>query len=284
MCRATRDALLYPGRTMRALTILPLMLVFSLTAVACGGEKEPTEADLLHEEAVELARAGDIHGALAMLDETIALDEDHAPSYVTRGQIFALNGEYTLAVTEFDNAIRNDDELVAAYLLRGVARILEPYPSTPGDPYDEDALAAALSDIDSALTLDSQNAAGYLWRCLIRNSQGTKAFFSAVGAADTAAEAAAEADELLELAIQECTRALEIDESLIDATIFRAISARTLRSLVSRQGDNERVDQLQRLIDEDEGRIETWGQGIGGDPSAQLNGVFAIGELNRTDP
>lgn len=139
-------------------------------------------------EGAALLDADDYEGALAALEQALALDPNHARAYALRGQVYWLMDELDLALADLNQALDLDPANADAYGTRGaVLAELERYAEAIGDydqaltltPDDNWALAhrgytyyladqydEALVDLDQALKRNPN----YTWAIVVRGN------------------------------------------------------------------------------------------------------------------
>ena len=103
---------------------------------------------------------GDDQGALANLNQAIALNPNYVYGYYNRGLVKSNLGDYPGAIADFDRALELDSKLVEAYNNRGNAK------SNLGD------ISGAIADFDRALELDSKLVEAYNNRGNAKSSLG----------------------------------------------------------------------------------------------------------------
>ena len=105
---------------------------------------------------------GDDQGALADLNQAIALNPNYVYGYYNRGLVKSNLGDYPGAIADFDRALELDSKLVEAYNNRGNAK------SSLGD------LPGAIADYSAAINLNPNLASAYYNRGLARSELGEK--------------------------------------------------------------------------------------------------------------
>jgi tetratricopeptide (TPR) repeat protein len=128
----------------RFLSLL-LVLLLLLPAAVCAAET----ADQALARGRDLAKAGQHQQAVAVFDETIRLNPDHADAYLERGLSYHALRDAARAVADFGEYIRLRPEKPLGYALRGKAM------------QDMGKYQEALDDLSKALELDPGFALGY---------------------------------------------------------------------------------------------------------------------------
>lgn len=92
--------------------LLPALIavLLPMLAQAQASSRDPARARQLHEEAVKLADAYDMSGALAKIREAVSFDPDDAGYHHLYGKLLYRDGRYRDAVVELKEAIRLDKE------------------------------------------------------------------------------------------------------------------------------------------------------------------------------
>ena len=126
---------------MRRITLCLTAAAVSLAAVfqALGAQK--SVAGLL-DEAQAAYKSGNERRALALANQAIELDPQHATSYLLRGAIYERDGKHSLALADYDEAINLRPEQAHAYNRRGGVR------------FKLDRIADSIEDFDKAIELD----------------------------------------------------------------------------------------------------------------------------------
>ena len=93
-------------------------------------------------------------------DEDASTRAQAALKHLEQGKSYAANGDHTRAIAEFDEAIRLDPKLTAAYWQRGISH------ASKGDH------ARAIADYEQAILLDPQLADAYYGRGFSKSMQG----------------------------------------------------------------------------------------------------------------
>ncbi len=105
---------------------------------------------------------GDYPGAIADFDRSLELDTNLVEAYNNRGNAKSNLGDYSGAIADFDRSLELDTNLVEAYNNRGNAK------SNLGD------LAGAIADYSAAINLNPNLASAYYNRGLARSDLGEK--------------------------------------------------------------------------------------------------------------
>jgi tetratricopeptide (TPR) repeat protein len=128
------------------------------------GDSPPTDAVATVAELIESARAKsrskDYPGALADLDQAIALDPTAARAWADRGSIKTMQGDAEAGLADCDQAVRLDPTLARAWSARGWTHLRR-----------EDH-QAALADCDEALRLDPHEFKAWGNRGMARQALG----------------------------------------------------------------------------------------------------------------
>ena len=122
----------------------------------------PMPRQALHHLTGGLARCrlGDWTGAIADLDQAIALKPDYAEAYMSRGLARGVQDDWAGAIADLDQAIALQPDLAEAYGGRSMAR------SVQGD------WAGAIADLDQFIVLKPDYAEAYMRRGQARSVQG----------------------------------------------------------------------------------------------------------------
>ena len=137
---------------MKRLLSLALMLVALAGLVGCG----LSAAEEKYNSGTEKFNKGDLDGALADFDEAVRLDPNLAAAYMNRGAVYAAKNEYDKSIEDSTKAIdlkpSKTDDLATAYSNRGAAYIGK-------GEFDK-----AIADADEALKIKSDYAKPYFVR------------------------------------------------------------------------------------------------------------------------
>ena len=127
--------------------IWTLMLLLVLPAVmALLVLSQPSVSDYVTRSR-ELAAAGDVDGAIALLDAALTVEPENPLLYVERGLRILLLYEWDRALVDFDHALALDPSYADAYYARGLL-----YASVP----DASARPDAVADFEQYLRLQPQ--------------------------------------------------------------------------------------------------------------------------------
>ena len=146
-------------------------------------EKEPDNADFIHQVGILYAQQQDYTQALEYLNQALKLQPRSAAFHNSRGNIFSLQGDHEAALGEYKQAVKADSHYAIAYnnigrLLylqekliaaqKSYAKAIELNPNF-GDAYYNQGvlllkigeLSGARASLEKALTLNPRNAAIY---------------------------------------------------------------------------------------------------------------------------
>ena len=101
---------------------------------------------------IEELNKGEYSSALSCFDEAIERDPSHSEAYSYRGAVYGLIGDYDRAVEDYSQAIELDPGVSFFYSSRGGAHI------------NKGEYSRAMADLDKSLSLDSGNVEAYIAR------------------------------------------------------------------------------------------------------------------------
>ncbi|MDJ1183943.1 tetratricopeptide repeat protein [Roseofilum casamattae] len=123
-------------------------------------QSESTIAQHLYDRAIERASQKDYTGAIALLDEAIALNPHWANPYYRRGLAYFDSNQIYAAISNYNQAIDLDRYHFQAYYGRALARII--LKNLPG----------TLEDINWVIQLQPDFAAAYQLRGTVQRKMG----------------------------------------------------------------------------------------------------------------
>jgi tetratricopeptide (TPR) repeat protein len=148
--------------------LIPVGLIITLVIFILRQFSTPAEQDTYSDSAIQSYNSGifdyiDGDYDMAVLNFNIAIssEPEFAEAYVGRGLVYDARGEYGLAIADFDRAIKFLPQSASAYNNRGTT-------FTNMGEYDK-----AVLDFDQAILLEANFAKAYYNRGLIKNIQGS---------------------------------------------------------------------------------------------------------------
>ncbi len=135
-------------------------------------ERDQKHIELLRSQVASLLGAGDVKGALSLLDREIAKDQANPGLYLLRASVYCFADQLRACENDASRAIAANSNFVAAYLYRAVARL------------DLHQIRDALSDCETAVRLAPDLPAPYNCRGMVYRA--TRDFATALAEFDTA--------------------------------------------------------------------------------------------------